>query len=193
VRIIGGTAKGRRLTGPNKNDLAIRPTSERVREALFNIIGEKIKGMAMLDLFAGTGVVGIEALSRGAGQVIFVDNSNYSMDITGKNLRSCFRQPKARTFKLDVTSIAGIQWLRKRLPMELQFDLVFMDPPYGKSLARQSLILLESSGLLARKGKIIVEEKSNQVLPESVNHLDLFDKRSYGETGIWIYQRTGTS
>ncbi len=190
MRITGGIAKGRIITGPDKNNLAIRPTSDRVREALFNIIDEKIKGSTMLDLFAGTGAVGIEALSRGAKQVVFVDNSNKSMDIIGENLRSCFKQPQARIFKLELTRPASMEWLRKRLPRELQFDLVFMDPPYGRNLASQSLILLEASGLLARNTMFVVEEHSRQILPESINRLEITDQRSYGETGIWIYKKT---
>ena len=144
----------------------------------------------MLDMFAGTGAVGIEALSRGARQVIFVDKSNISIEIIGKNLRSCFKQANARIFKLDLARPADIQWLRKHLTATLHFNLVFMDPPYEKKLACQSLILLENSGLLASRTRIIVEERHDQRLPELINDMELIDQRSYGETGIWIYQKT---
>lgn len=142
----------------------------------------------MLDLFAGTGVVGIEALSRGAKQVVFVDNSNNSIDIIGKNLNSCFNHPQARIFKLEITRPAAMHWLRKHLPVGLRFDLVFMDPPYGKDLAGKSLLLLESSALLANRAMVIIEEQANQIAPVSSNCLKLIDQRSYGDTNIWIYQ-----
>lgn len=144
----------------------------------------------MLDLFAGTGMVGMEALSRGAEQVVFVDKENNSMEIIGKNLRACFKQPKARVFKLDLTHPASIKWIRKHLPAKLYFDLVFLDPPYGKDIARQSLTLIESSNLLAKYPLIIIEERYNQILPDSINSLELIDQRSYGETGIWFYQKS---
>ncbi len=191
MRITGGLKKGRRLTSPHKHDLSIRPTSDRIREALFNIIGERVIGSTMLDLFAGTGVVGIEALSRGANQVIFVDKSNDSMEMIGESLRSCFDQPQARIFKLDITHPASMKWLYKKLPSELHFDLVFIDPPYGQDIARQSLALIENSQILAKYPLVIIEERYNQILPDSINSLKLIDQRNYGKTGIWMYQRAG--
>lgn len=187
MRITGGTACGRRLTGPKRHDPAIRPTSDRVREAIFNILNHTIDGATVLDLFAGTGSFGLESLSRGAQSVVFVDQNSEALQIIGQNLRACFTQPAARAFQLDLTKGTSLKQLQKQLPKNLQFDLVFLDPPYEKKLAEKLLEMVEESGLLATGAVVIAEERQNQDLPATINGLQLTDRRHYGETGLWFY------
>lgn len=187
MRITGGTARGCRLTGPKRKNHSIRPTSDRVREAIFNILGKGISGATVLDLCAGTGAFGMEALSRGAKSVIFVDNDPSALEIIGQNLRSCFEHPPARIFKFDLTRSASLTTLQKQLPQEYRCTLVFIDPPYEKKLAEKLLKMVQSSGLPADKAIIIAEERQNQNLPTKIERLQLSDRRRYGETGLWLY------
>lgn len=187
MRITGGTARGSRLSGPKRRNRTIRPTSDRVREAVFNILGDGISGATVLDLFAGTGSFGLEALSRGAGSVTFIDNDPAALEIIGRNLRACFSRPPARIFKIDLTRSAALQQLRKQLAGDFCFDLVFLDPPYEKKLAEKLLKMVQSCGLLAASALIIAEERKNQDLPATIDGLRLNDVRQYGETGLWFY------
>jgi 16S rRNA (guanine966-N2)-methyltransferase len=176
------------LIGPKRNDQAIRPTSDRVREAIFNILGVTINDATVLDLFAGTGSFGLESLSRGAQSVVFIDQNSDALKIIGQNLRTCFTRPAARAFQYDLTKSASLKRLQKQLPENLQFNLVFLDPPYEKKLAVKLLEMVEKSGLLAAEALVIAEERLNQDLPDIINGLQLTDKRHYGETGLWFYE-----
>jgi len=187
VRITGGTARGCRLTGPKRKNHSIRPTSDRVREAIFNILGDKISAATVLDLYAGTGSFGLEALSRGARSVVFVDNDPSALEIIGLNLRSCFEHPPARIFKLDLTRDKNLKILQKQLPGEYRCTLIFLDPPYEKKLAVKLLKMIQRSGLPADKAIVIAEERQNQNLPMEIERLQLSDRRRYGETGLWFY------
>lgn len=187
MRITGGTAKGHSLKGPGKKNHGLRPTTDRVREAVFNILAERLAGARVLDLFAGTGSYGLEALSRGAESVVFVDRDRTALEIIAHNLRHCFPDARARAFQLDLKKSSSLARLQARLPAESCFDLVFLDPPYEKNLAENLLEMVEDSELISDGTTILVEEKKNQLLPERMNRLKLFDSRRYGETGIWLY------
>ncbi len=187
MRITGGTARGCRLTGPKRKNRSIRPTSDRVRGAIFNILGDRISAATVLDLCAGTGSFGLEALSRGAKSVVFVDNDPSALEIIGLNLRSCFEQPPARIFKLDLTRDKNLKILQKQLPREYRCTLIFIDPPYEKKLAVKLLKMVQRSGLAADKAIVIAEERQNQNLPTEIERLQLSDRRRYGETGLWFY------
>jgi 16S rRNA (guanine966-N2)-methyltransferase len=205
LRIISGFARGLKLKSPHGQ--AIRPTSDRAREALFNIIGNKIQDSLVLDLFAGTGAFGIEALSRGARQVVFVDNSMDSLKLIKKNLQLLPVTQEADTqrpalpdkvpsyaHRIPSTIIKNdlcnpgfyINNRRKDLPQN--FDLIFLDPPYAKGLSLQSLTYLDKSGFLAELGLLIAEDRSEVKLPESFTTLTMFDKRRYGDTTFWFYK-----
>ncbi len=179
MRIIGGEHKGRNLVGLGKGDPTahLRPTSVRVRESIFNLIiggrfGNKLANCNILDLFAGTGALGLEAISRGAKSVVFVDNGQQAIQLLRKNISICAAENKARVFKADAT---------KKLPTQLKnsFDLVFIDPPYGKGLGQQALKILKKCELLNTETLIILEEG------EQINSFESFsieECRRYGSS-----------
>jgi 16S rRNA (guanine966-N2)-methyltransferase len=187
VRITGGTGRGRRIIGPKPANKTIRPTSDRVREAIFNILAPAVSGKTVLDLFAGTGAFGLEALSRGAESVVFVDRDRAALELIARNLKNCCPNAATRAFQLDLTRNSSLGRLQKYLPENYIFDLVFLDPPYEKNLAENLLKMVELSGILADESIVIVEEQQNQNLPATINRLELTDRRRYGETGLWFY------
>ncbi len=188
MRITGGQARGRRLFGPPGRKVAIRPTGDRVREAIFAILGSRTVGSSVLDLFAGTGALGIEALSRGASQAVFVDRSRLALNIVAANLEHCLPGTSWKLFRLDLDRPTALEKLSRLLPPQTTFDLIFLDPPYEKRLAEKTLSMVDNATILSATGLVVVEEQASQVLPDSLDRLRLTDRRRYGETGIWIYQ-----
>ncbi len=190
MRITGGTARGRNITGPKAGCKLIRPTSDRVREALFNIIAAEISGSSVLDLYAGTGALGLEALSRGATNVVFVDQSRQALELIQSNLIRSFSNAEAALLQLDLAQAGSIGKLKNRLPAALHFELIFLDPPYENGLAEKTLAAIAQSDLLHENGLLIAEERKNIQLAEQYGNLQLADQRSYGETSLWFYQST---
>jgi 16S rRNA (guanine966-N2)-methyltransferase len=194
LRITGGTALNRKLKTPaaRGGEESIRPTSDRVRESLFAILGERVAHSRVLDLFAGTGALGIEALSRGAASAVFVDRHPRSLDLVRINLRSCFPAADAQLIRLNLAGESSYRTLRRRISGTRAFDIVFLDPPYEKKLAELALTMVEKAGLLAAGGLAVVEERSGTPLPAGIGALSLKEARKYGETGIWIYKAGDT-
>jgi 16S rRNA (guanine966-N2)-methyltransferase len=186
LRITGGSARGRKLAAPRSD--AIRPTCDRVREALFNIVGQRIVDSRVLDLFAGTGALGIEALSRGAAFALFVDQSLEAGRLIEANLRTCIPHPQAAFVPLNLATTAHLQPLRATIEPGTRFDLVFLDPPYQKNLAQKVLTMVEKADILATGALVVVEEHRRVILPEQAGSLILIDNRRYGETGLWFYE-----
>lgn len=190
MRITGGTARNRRLKapGPGKKN-SIRPTSDRVREALFSILGNKVAGARILDLFSGTGSLGLEALSRGAASAIFVDSRPEALDFIRMNLQACFRDAEAKIIRLNLSKPSAYSSLIKKVSMDDGlFDIIFLDPPYEKKLAELTLTMVEKTGLLHPDGYVIAEERAKVSLPEQIGSISLLESRRYGDTGIWLYQ-----
>ena len=190
MRIISGTAKGRKIAAPPGQTLTIRPTSDRAREALFSIIGRRVQQANVLDLFAGTGALGLEAFSRDAKNVIFVDNDKTALDILKRNILRCHTgysgKCEIRVIKHDLTHSLPAAKFPKNLAVE--FDLIFADPPYSKNFSITILNLLNNSSLLSTNGLLIVEERWNVKLPTSFSNITLVDKRTYGEATFWFYE-----
>ncbi len=155
---------------------------------MFSILNEYVAGAAVLDLFSGTGALGLEALSRGAACVVFVDRSPRSLGLIRMNLRLCFEQPPATIMRLDLNKDSAFQALRNKFSANHQFGLIFLDPPYEKKLAEKTLLMVEKTNLAAPGGQVIAEERWNEKLPETIGRLRLWKKRRYGETGIRIYR-----
>ena len=164
----------------------IRPTSDRAREALFNIIGEEIRDAIVLDLFAGTGAMGLEALSRAARQAVFVDNHPEALRLIEKNIHLCGFSDRASVYKRDLSK--GLCFLGKLLP-QAEFSIIFIDPPYRKGLAAVILEDIRGMDLLSAEGLVVVEEEAHAEMMSRVGPLHLVDQRRYGDTGFWFYRK----
>ncbi len=176
MRITGGTGKGRRLRVPGGS--RVRPTSDKVKQALFNILGARVRDAWFLDLFAGTGGIGIEAISRGASQVWFVDDSRESLQVTRQNLDQAGFGDKAK-----VVASRAESFLRKT---QEQFDIIFLDPPY--SLEQQPLLeLVSESGVLRQDSIVVFEHFKKQQSPRAAGRLDLEREAVYGDTVLAFY------
>jgi 16S rRNA (guanine(966)-N(2))-methyltransferase RsmD len=180
MRIIAGAFRGRRLHSP-KGD-KIRPTIDRVREAVFNIIAAEISDASVLDLFAGTGAMGLEALSRGAAGCVFVDQSDEAVRLIRENVALCGVQENVRIVREAIDSA-----VRRLVAKNELFDLIFMDPPYGKGQIEKTLGILDA---VAGQDSLVIAE--SHVKDESPAHLTVWSKdreRRYGDTLISIYSR----
>lgn len=175
LRIIGGFLKGRRLQ--SVEGLATRPTSDRLRESIFNILAAKARGAAVVDLFSGTGALGIEAISRGAEFAVFIENSRQALSVILKNLRSCGLEDRTRIFNWDV-----LQNLNCLKSSEHFFNLVFMDPPYGKDMIKPALFNLMRSQSLNHTAEIVVEHSPFEPIPEDLPGFSITRQRKYGKT-----------
>ena len=175
VRIIGGKFKGRKLR--SVRGTRTRPTSDRTREAILNIIAFQLQDGRVLDLFAGTGALGIEALSRGAQSAVFIDISKPSLSILQENLAGVSVESATRVIRWDLT--ANLNCL---LSMPHAFDLIFMDPPYNKNLITPALGHLHTSQSMDSDALVIVEHSIRE--PVEPDHLpfDVVDCRQYGKT-----------
>ena len=181
VRVIAGSAKGRRLaTLPT---LRLRPTPDRVREALFNILGERIGGAAILDLFAGSGAIGLEALSRGARVAVFVEAHEPACRLIGRNLQRCGLQAQATVWCRDaLDAIPALKMQGQR------FDLIFLDPPYQTPLLEEALQRLADGRLLNPAGQVIAEHFFKRVLPERYGRLRRARVSRFGDVALSFYR-----
>ncbi len=194
MRIVGGVARGRRLHPPPAT-LAIRPSSDLLRESLCNILGPAQFRGHVLDLFAGTGAVGIEALSRGAAGVVFVDHDLGALRQIEKNLlllRNLISGCSLHLLRHDLRG--GLGFLqRPELPPAASYRLIFLDPPYEKNLAGPTLAMVDRAQLLAPDGVVVVEERWLTELPQRCGSLHLDDTRRYGKAGLWFYRQNDTA
>ena len=185
MRIIAGRHKGKRLASVGKGDAGahLRPTTDRVRESLFNLLvnggyGDPVTGARVLDLFAGTGALGLEALSRGAAFAAFVDDGRTAQALLRENVALCAAADDSRLFRRDATRLDAVQ-----LP---PFDLVFLDPPYGKGLGEKALRAAMAGGWLAAGALIVWEEGATPIPPAGC---EVLDQRRYGDTLVTILRQ----
>ncbi len=192
MRIIGGTAKGRKLFTPPLHEKGIRPTSDRAREALFNILGDKVRQAKVLDLFAGTGALGLEAFSRSAQFVVFVDNNSLALQLIKKNILLCLTGYKGKCELRAVQHDLTKNIPPGKLPEEIRsgFDLIFADPPYAQNISFSILEFVNNSSLLAQNGLLIVEERRTVELPTFLANLEQTDRRIYGEAAFSFYRKS---
>lgn len=177
MRIIGGKFKGRTLAEFKGDD--VRPTSDRAKEALFNILAFRLVGARVLDLFAGSGALGLESLSRGAKEVVFNDYSKNSLSILQKNLTALKIGEEAKVKNLDYAACLG--------QVSGQFDLIFIDPPYKQEYGEKALKMIAERGLLTKDG-IAVYERDVPFSIE-VEGLEKFDERKYGRAYLAFFKR----
>lgn len=181
MRIIAGSARGRNLKSPR--GMSTRPTSDRVREALFNILSTLVPDSRFLDLFSGTGAVGIEALSRGAAKAVLVEKDRTTTRIIYDNLKLCGMLDQAEILALDVAK--AIQVLGKK---KESFDLIFIDPPYKKGFEQPTIEKILEQQLLANGGTLVVESDQTDLPPERVNSLKTYRRERYGDTALTFYR-----
>ena len=175
MRIIAGKYRGRTLA--TFRGEAVRPTSDRVKESLFQILAPRIGGARVLDLFCGSGALGIECLSRGAEDVLFNDVSKESLSLLEKNLARVGEKRKflSRDFRACLLTADG------------QFDLIFSDPPYGQDYLKEICVLIAERDLLKEGGLLLHESEREETVPGGWT---LFDVRRYGRTKIYFLQRS---
>lgn len=177
MRICGGEFRGRVLA--SFSGMSIRPTPEQVREAIFNIVGQDLRGALVLDLFAGSGILGIEAVSRGASRALLVDKSPQALSLIRKNIEILQLQNRIKILRHDLNR--GLAPVLKVMPA---FNLVFLDPPYGKDLAMPVLNKLDVCEGLMEDGTIIVEHFSKELTCISLGSLHVGSRRIYGQTAL---------
>jgi 16S rRNA (guanine966-N2)-methyltransferase len=183
MRIVAGEFRGRRLQSPKKRD--VRPTSDRVREAVFSMIAARLPGARVLDLFAGTGALGLEALSRGAARAVFVDESGDAIRLIWKNIESC--GVKDRVEVLQGPAAVVLRRLAGKGRGADLFHLAFLDPPYGLGDVEKTMGLLPD--LMSQSGLVVAEHHRRDVLPERLKDWCLLDQRRYGDTMISLFVR----
>lgn len=175
MQIISGKYKGKKLF--TLKGRKTRPTSSKVREAIFNICADKVAGASVADLFAGTGAMGIEALSRGARHAVFVESDPGAAELVKRNLSACRAEDNAKVICMDLLHRPS---LMKGLGPA--FDLVFMDPPYNIGAIGPSLAALVKNDALAPFATIIIEHSDAELLPAGTSGLEIYDSRRYGKT-----------
>lgn len=180
MRVITGTARGRRLK--ELQGMETRPTTDKVKESLFSIIQFDIEGRRVLDLFAGTGQLGIEALSRGAAEAVFVDRRPDAVRLVQENLALCGFTDRARVKSGDALAY---------LKSGEKFDLIFLDPPYAADLLEQTLTAIDSFDICREHGIIVAESAADKVLPELPAPYRLYREYRYGKIRLSVYHRSG--
>ena len=189
MRVIAGRAKGTKLTSLKGSQ--VRPTLDQVREALFNILGYDLSGEYFLDWFGGSGAVGIEALSRGAKKVIWVENNRRSQDLIYANLKKCRFEnnnvSKSLCFDWELFKMDALQALPILEKKSLKFDVIYMDPPFADNLYEKYLTTLSKSQLLKKESLVVVEHYNKNTLQEIFGKLSLIDQRRSGDTSLSFY------
>jgi 16S rRNA (guanine(966)-N(2))-methyltransferase RsmD len=180
LRVISGSAKRRKLKTPR--GLAVRPTSDRVKEALFNMLGSTVLYCRFLDLFSGTGNIGIEALSRGAAGSTFVENNKNNIHIIKENLHITDLEDRARLIYRDAADALSL------LGKEGQkFDIIFLDPPYHEDYEIKTLACIALCGVLEPGGMVVVESCGKHQLPRIIEGLEIVRQEKYGDTLLSFY------
>jgi 16S rRNA (guanine966-N2)-methyltransferase len=182
MRVIGGKAKGQRLKVPKGH--TVRPTSGRVKEALFNILPHDLSGLKILDLFAGTGNVTIEALSRGALEAILIDSSQESGKVIRENVRRLRFADRTSVWIIPVSR--GLRLLANRRE---SFDLIFLDPPYQQNSVERVLKTVGEGNLLRSSGTLVIEHSVREPVKPAYGCLVMTDQRNYGGTLLSFFER----
>lgn len=177
MRIITGEYRGRKLETPIGYD--VRPTTDKVKEAIFNIIMNEVWDATCIDLFAGTGNLGLEALSRGARKCYFGDNSRESINLIKTNVKKCQAEDKSVIMAGDYSKTLA--------RISEQADVIFLDPPYRDGLYEKCLETIDSLDLLADEGIIVAEHGVRDYVPETVGNLTIIKEKKYGKIMVTIY------
>ncbi|HEX3010623.1 MAG TPA: 16S rRNA (guanine(966)-N(2))-methyltransferase RsmD [Syntrophomonadaceae bacterium] len=182
MRVIAGQAKGKRLKAPP--GMNTRPITDMIKEALFNVLGDTVRDSSFLDLFAGSGSVGIEALSRGAKQVVFIDNNSSAVGIIKENIINCGFSKGFSVYRNDVFKALTLFDQRKT-----KFDLIYVDPPFTiEKIFDPVIYALDQSNILERNGRIILRTQRKKQLTAQLNYLEEYRTNNYGESVLHYYR-----
>lgn len=184
LRVIAGKARGKKLKAPAGTNT--RPVTDMIKEAIFNVLGQDMENYRFLDLFAGSGSMGIEALSRGAAQVVFIDRDYGSVRIIKENLENCgFNQENYQVFKNDVFKAVDI--LEKK---SANFDFIYVDPPFtDEEIFDRIMRKLDQTHLLTDDGILLIRTRRKKKLTEGLRHLRKYRMNDYGESTLHYYKR----
>jgi 16S rRNA (guanine966-N2)-methyltransferase len=185
MRIVAGTARGRTLAAPKSDDV-IRPTADRVRETVFNVLGQRCDGLTVLDLFSGTGALGLEAVSRGAVKAVLVDRGREALQL-------CRQNADALRFGAQVEIIAGgaLETIAALGKQGRVFELVFSDPPYALNAGVPVLEALAAAKVVGEGGVVVIEHGRDEGLPEQLAGFQRIDERDFGTAVVSIFRLTG--
>lgn len=181
MRIIGGEWKGRRIKAPR--GMATRPMRDFVREAVFDMLGGRVRGARVLDLFAGSGSLGLEALSRGAAEAVFVDRGGEPVRVIQENL-DILGKDRGQVIRAEI-----LDFLHRYSPPGKPFDLIFIDPPFriGVNYRQEVLNKLKEGGFLGPSSMVVMEAPLRSPVPEPPPGLQFRERRKYGETAVDVY------
>ena len=183
MRVISGSVKGRKLKSPFGH--GIRPTSDKVKEAIFNILGDILTDLSFLDLYAGSGSIGIEALSRDAKSTTFIDKKISSIELIKTNLEKCGLKKNMEIIHFNVLDALLALANRQR-----KYDIIFIDPPYNSDLAEKTLNTLAKTDIPKPDARILVEHSSKKSLNDiSINNLCYIKDYSFGDTSITLFEK----
>lgn len=181
MRVIGGIARGRRILAPR--GMQTRPTSDFLREVLFDLLSQQVPGRTFLDLYAGTGAVGIEALSRGAVNVVFVEHGPPALTLLRRNLRAAGFSEQGTVVPMEV-----LQFLRRRSRASPPFDVIFLDPPYRYDEVRVALGLVASKRILAPGGTLVLEQSTTSDTVPAPDRLRYTREVRHGSSVLHLYR-----
>ena len=181
-RIISGLAKGIILETPA--GMKTRPTSDRAKEALFSILGDVFIGKGVLDLYSGTGSLGIESLSRGAGHCVFIDKNRKASQVIKNNIQKCKLESSSNVICMDVVKSIDLPEVR-----ESKFACIFMDPPYDKNLLARTIEKISENDIIEKKGILVVEHSDREMPPDELAGFLLGDRRSYGAVNFSFFRQ----
>jgi 16S rRNA (guanine966-N2)-methyltransferase len=183
MRIVAGTARGRTLAGPKPTSKHIRPTADRVRETLFNVLGQWLEGQAVLDLYAGTGALGLESVSRGATKAVLVDSDREALSLCRTNTSTLGFADRVEIISQPVER--ALETLGRRGD---RFELIFADPPYAARVVEGVLDGVARHGLLAPGGTVVIEHDKREPAPESHAGFERVDQRRFGDTLVSLFR-----
>jgi len=182
MRIIAGEYRGRKIKQPGSNE--VRPTKDRIREAVFNMIAAYVPGADVLDIFAGSGAYGLEALSRGAEKAVLIENNTGCADIISENINSLGLEECTKIMDMDAFNALELLGTEKD-----KFDLIFADPPYNEGLGKKTLIIINHYDILKPIGFLVVEHHNDEDIPGTEGNVSLFKQKTYGKTTISIFRK----
>ena len=183
MRIVAGTAKGRALAGPKPTSKHIRPTADRVRETIFNVLGQWLEGQAVLDLYAGTGALGLEALSRGAKKAVLVDSDREALALCRTNTDTLGFATQVEILSQPVERSLGTLGRRGD-----KFELVFADPPYAARVVETVLESLAHHKVVAPGGTVVIEHDKREQAPQAHVGFEQVDQRRFGDTLVTLFR-----